>query len=191
MEYESSWHYDVGVYHRIGENFDTRFVVYYSDVSDYVALDRAGIYTATNYAYNIDSVGFYGLECEFDARFNKFNIFGNYTFIDNHVADTGGLPVVFWVSLPPKNKANLGIRYNFRPDLVLTSDVRYVGTRKSEGGFEMGSYIVTDIGFQYSFLSNKARFQMYINNIFGGNYQEVYGYPMPGQTFGTSIKYSF
>lgn len=190
LEYESSWHYDLGVYHRIGESFDTRLVVYYSDVSDYVALDRPSAYNPTAYAYNIDSVGFYGFEGEFDARFKKLNIFGNYTYIDNHVDDTG-LPITFWVDMPPKHKVNLGLRYNFRSDLMFTGDIRYVGKRKSEGGFDLDSFIVTDIGLQYSFLSNKAKFQIYINNLFGEEYQEVYGYPMPEQTFGASLKYSF
>ena len=190
LEYETSWHYDLGVYHRIGDNFDTRFVVYYSDVSDYVALDRPSAYNPTAYAYNIDSVGFYGFECEFDARFDKLNIFGNYTFIDNHVTDTG-LPITFWVDMSAKHKANVGIRYSFRKDLMFTSDVRYVGTRKSEGGFDIDSYLVTDIGLEYSFLSNRARVQIYVNNLFGERYQEVYGYPMPKQTFGTSLKYTF
>lgn len=190
LEYESSWHYDTGIYHRIGENIDTRFVVYYSDVSDYIALDRSSAYNSGSYAYNIDNVSFYGVECEFDARLDKLNIFGNYTFIDNHVEETG-LPIVFWVDVPPKHKVNLGVRYQFRPDLMLTGDTRYVGKRKSEGGFDMESYIVTDVGLQYTFLSDKAKFLMYINNLFGEDYQEVYGYPMPKQTVGAQIKYTF
>lgn len=190
LEYESSWHYDTGVYHRIKDNIDVRFVLYYSDVSDYVALDRPSAYNPNAYAYNIDSVSFYGVECEFDARFDKYNIFGNYTFIDNHV-DESGLPVTFWVDVPPKHKGNLGVRYHLKADLMLTGDMRYVGERKSEGGSDMDSYIITDVGLQYTFLSDKAKLLIYVNNLFGENYQEVYGYPMPKQTIGTQIKYTF
>ncbi len=190
LEYESSWHYDTGVYHRIKDNIDVRFVLYYSDVSDYVVLDRPSAYNPNAYAYNIDNVSFYGVECEFDARFKNYNIFGNYTYIDNRV-DESGLPVTFWVDVPPKHKGNLGVRYHLKADLMLTGDMRYVGERKSEGGFDMDSYIITDVGLQYTFLSDKAKLLIYVNNLFGENYQEVYGYPMPKQTIGTQIKYTF
>lgn len=190
LEYESSWHYDTGVYHRIKENIDVRLVLYYSDVSDYVALDRPSVYNPNAYAYNIDSVKFYGVECEFDARFEKFNVFGNYTYINNSV-DKTGLPVTFWVDVPPKHKANMGVRYHLKQDLMLTGDMRFVGDRKSEGGYDMDSYIVADIGLQYTFLSDKAKLLIYVNNLFGESYQEVYGYPMPKQTIGTQVKYTF
>ncbi len=190
LEYESSWHYDTGVYHRIRENIDVRFVVYYSDVSDYVALDRPSAYNPNAFAYNIDSVGFYGMEFEFDARFDTINIFGNYTYLENKVDETD-LPDSFWVDVPPKHKANLGVRYDLMKDLMATCDMRYVGVRKSEGGYDMDSYFITDVGMQYTFLSDKAKLLVYVNNLFGENYQEVYGYPMPKQTIGAQIKYTF
>ena len=194
IEYETSWLYDAGIYHRLGKNFDTRFVVYYTDVSDYIALDNDKYNvggTERPYAYNVDSVQFYGVEFEFSSTFDNLTIFGNYTYMDNKVDETGGLPITFWTDLPPKHKANLGLRYHLRDNILLTCDERYVGERKSERGHTIDGFMTTDIGIQYTFLKNKAKLFGYVNNIFGKSYEEVYGYPMPRQTFGVQMKYTF
>ncbi|MDY6853272.1 MAG: TonB-dependent receptor [Thermodesulfobacteriota bacterium] len=192
LDYEMSWHYDVGIYHRIGENFDTRFVVYYTDVSDYIALDRDKYYVDDKekpYAYNVDSAQFYGLELEFNSTlFDKLGLFGNYTYLENEVDETD-LPITFWVDIPPRHKGNLGLRYWLKGNILLTCDVRYVGKRKSEDGYTLDDFMITDIGIQYTCLENKAKLLGYVNNVFGENYLEVYGYPMPRQIFGFQLKY--
>jgi len=187
LETETSWHYDVGVYHRIGKNIDTRASVYYIDIDDYVVVDSSSAYYESNYAYNLDKVEFYGVELEFNSTlFDKLGLFGNYTYRDMDRQETD-LPVVFWLNLPPKHKFNIGLRYRLLKNTLLTCDLRYVGERESEGSFSMDDYFTTDLGLEQT-LFKRAKILFYVNNLFGENYQEVYGYPMPDQTYGVQVK---
>lgn len=158
-------------------------------------MDSAGLYYPINYAYNIDSVGFYGVEGEFNGiLFDKLVIFGNYSYREMNY-DKGALPSAFLLDLPPKHKANLGLRYRLLKDTLITSDLRYVGERKSEGGYTFDEYFIMDLGIEQTFFK-KAKFGplkilAFVNNLFGESYQEVYGYPMPYQTFGVQVKFTF
>jgi len=74
---------------------DTRLSVYYIDITDYEVVDSAGLYYSSHYAYNLDSMKFYGIEWEFNTTlFDKLNLFGNYSFREMD-KDKTDLPVVF------------------------------------------------------------------------------------------------
>jgi len=99
-------------------------------------------------------------------------------------------PDAILLDLPPKHKANIGIRYRMADNMLITSDLRMVGQRKSEAGYTLSGYTTCDVGIEYSFPKN-IKVMLYGNNIFGESYQEIYGYPMPDQTVGVNIILSF
>ncbi len=180
----------MGFYHKLTNRTDTRLSVYYIDITDYEVVDSAGLYYSSHYAYNLDSMKFYGIEWEFNTTlFDKLNLFGNYSFREMD-KDKTDLPVVFWLNLPPKHKANLSLRYTLFKDTLLTFDCRYVGRRESEGSYTMDEYFVSDVGIEHTFLDD-IKILFYANNILGENYEELYGYPMPDQVLGMQVKMSF
>ncbi|MBU3949046.1 MAG: outer membrane beta-barrel protein [Proteobacteria bacterium] len=194
LEYETTWQYETGIYHRFAEGIDNRFIIYYSDITDYVTIDRADLLhnITTSSGWNVDTVRFWGIEYEFNIAYKKLTAFGNYTYIDNEVIeDDPAKTESFMVELPPKHKINLGFRYRLSDSLQFTCDQRYVGRRYSEAGRTLSEYITSDVGLQYSFYKNKAKLNAFINNLFGENYEQTYGYPMSRQMFGLTFKYTF
>lgn len=191
MGTETSLHYDAGIFHRVSKNIDMRLSIYYIDITNYIVANTSGIYYPTNYAYNIDSAEFYGFEWEFNSTFfDKLVVFGNYTFREANYSKEEDLPSAFLLDLPPKHKANLNFRYPILKDTMLTADLRYMGKRKSEGGYTINDYFVTDVGMKYT-LMKYATIRVYANNVFGEKYEEVYGYPMPDQVFGVRLELTF
>ncbi len=160
------------------------------DTSNYMVANSNGIYYATSYAYSIDSMKFYGLQLEVNSKiFGKLDIFGNYSYRKSEY-DKSSFPASQHLDLPPKHKANMGLRYPLFVNTLITSDLRYVGERKSEGGKDLKEYFVMDAGLEQK-LPKGLVVSVFVNNLFGQNYQEVYGFPMPKQTFGIRAKLSF
>ena len=193
VEYETSWQYETGIYHRFAEIFDNRFVLYYTEISDYLAIDRADPEHNDNQrsGWNLDEIRRWGIEYEFNATIKDLTIYGNYTYIASRVKEDDPRKLtLFWVDLPPKHKAGISLRYAVSDSVMLTWDQRYVGKRLSEGGLTLDPYTRSDLGAQYSFLQNKAKLIVYVNNLLGTNYEEVYGYPMPRQVIGVTVKYT-
>ena len=194
LEYETSWLYEAGIYHRFMEGFDNRFVVYFTDISDYLAIDRADpVHNGnTRSGWNIDTIQRWGVEYELNAKIGDLTVFGNYTYSENTVKENDARKLTsFWVDLPAKHKANLSFRYSLTDSVMITWDQRYVGQRKSEAGLTISEYTTSDLGAQISFFENKASFTVYISNLFGENYELVHGYPMPRQVVGTTLKWTF
>ncbi len=194
MDFEKAWQYEAGINHRFGDNFDNRLIAYYSHIHDYLVIDRKNeISHPTDYwGWNINTVIFWGIEYEFNATIKQLGIFGNYTYKTNEVKEDDPDKLAgFWVELPPKHTINLSFRYSFTDSILLTWDQRYLSRRKSELGYTLDGYTTSDVGVQYSFHHNKTRLLVYANNLFGKNYEQVYGYPMPRQTFGAQLKYTF
>lgn len=149
-----------------------------------------GIYYSTSYAYSIDSMKFYGLQLEANAKvFGKLDIFGNYSYRESEY-DKSSFPPSQHLDLPPKHKTNLGLRYPLFEKTLITSDLKYVGERKSEGGKGLKGYFVVDMGLEQK-LSKGFVVSVFVNNLLGQDYEEIYGFPMPEQTFGIRAKVSF
>lgn len=186
-------HYDTGLFHRFGENVITRLNVYYIDVENYIVANSGDVYhAASTYGYNLDQIAFYGVELEFDSTwFDKLTLFGNYTYRKTRYDDEDLLAEAILLTLAPEHKANLGVRYRLFPDTLLTSDIRYMGKRESEGNiYTLDEFITVDAGVEQKIFKNTT-VHVYVNNIFREKYQEVYGYPMPREVFGVNVKVTF
>jgi len=194
LEYETVWQYEAGIYHRFTKGIDNRFAIYLSDISDYVTIDRKDLLhgQTKNIGWNIDKVTIWGIEYEFNATIKKLNVFGNYSYTEtSYEEDDPDKDPGFLVELPPKHKINLSLRYSLTDSLLLLWDQRYVSERKSETGSTLDDFTTSDVGVQYTFYNKKANINVYINNLFGTDYELTYGYPMMRQVYGVTLKLSF
>jgi outer membrane receptor protein involved in Fe transport len=149
-------------------------------------------HNASAYGYNLKEMAFYGTEVEFNANiFNNLTLFGNYSYRKTDYDPAKILAEAILLKITPKHKANLGLRYSLFNNTLLTSDIRYVGERKSEGDvMNLDSFITVDVGLQHSY-TNNIILRVYATNILDKKYQEVYGFPMPGVGCGVNLKLVF
>lgn len=167
--------------------------LYYIDVSNYIVANSGDVYhTTSSYGYNMESIAFYGVELEFNTILaEKLTLFGNYTYRKTEYDNDDLLADAVLLELAPEHKANLGIRYQLFEKTLLTSDIRYMGKRESEGKvYTLDAFTTVDVGIQQKLFSN-TRVLVYANNIFGEEYQEVYGYPLPEHGYGVNVKITF
>jgi outer membrane receptor protein involved in Fe transport len=187
---ETSISYDAGFYRRLHKTFDMRIAGNYIDTDNYYVTNTASSYYNGSYAYQIPNIKFYGAEFEFNWKpFEKLVLFGNYSYLKNDYLRDARLPYAMILELPPGNKANGSVRYALPLKTRLAADFRFTGDRKSEGGYTLDRYFVTDISFERS-LANRLLASFFINNLFSKDYQQVYGYPAAGTTFGVRIQVS-
>jgi len=185
---ETSVSYDAGFYRRIARSLDVRVAANYINTSNYIVTNTASIYMSASYAYSIPTMRFYGIESEFNwSPLEKLDIFGNYSYLKNSYDMEGALPYALLLELPPRNKGKLSVRYTLPFKTRFSSDIRFMGERNSEGGYRLGRYATADIGFDKN-LGEKILASFFVNNLLDKEYQQVYGYPSPGRTFGVRIQ---
>lgn len=185
---ETSLSFDAGLYRRISKSLDMRIAGNYISTDNYYVTNTASSYYNGSYAYQIPNVKFYGAEVELNwAPFEKLVLFGNYSYLQNEYTQDARLPYAMLLELPPNNKANVSARYSLPLKIRLAGDFRFTGERKSEGGYTLDRYFLTDISFERK-LAHGLMGSFFINNLFNTDYQQVYGYPAAGTTFGVRIQ---
>lgn len=163
----------------------------YINTSNYFVSNTASsYYSGGDYAYQIRKMEFFGGEFEFNwTPFEKLVLFGNYSYLKNQYSRNASLPYAMMLELPPRNKGKLSARYELPLKTRLAFDLKMIGERKSEGGFTLDRYAVGDISFERNF-NGRMTAGFFLNNMFGKDYQQVYGYPAPGVTWGMRLQVS-
>jgi len=160
----------------------------YINTSNYFVTNTASVYYNGSFAYTIDSMKFYGVESEFNwAPLEKLTVFGNYSYLKNTYSKDASLPYAVLLELPPRNKGKLSIRYALPAKIRLLSDIKFIGRRGTEGGYVLDRYALADISLEKS-IAGKMMLSVFMNNATGMDYQQVYGYPAPGKTFGIRLQ---
>jgi outer membrane receptor protein involved in Fe transport len=187
---ETSLSYDFGFYRRITKSFDMRATGNYINTDNYFVTNTASTYYNGSYAYQIPTMKFYGAEFEFNWKpSEKLTLFGNYSYLKNEYDRNPSLPYAMILELPPRNKGKLSVRYDLPLKTRFASDIKFVGERMSEGGFTLDRYALADISFERD-LANRLTAGFFVNNLFSADYQQVYGYPAAGTSFGFRIQMS-
>jgi outer membrane receptor protein involved in Fe transport len=190
MGTETTLGYDAGVFRKFGRNFDVRLAANYVNSANYIVTNTGSVYYSGSYTYQLDSMKFYGVEMEFNWKASeKLVIFGNYTNLGRNYDKDAKLPAAILLELPPKNKVNVNLRYSLPWKTRLAFDLKAIGERKSEGGFGLGRYSTSDISLEKTF-ENKITAGFFVNNMFGMDYQPVYGFQAPGRTFGIRLQFN-
>jgi outer membrane receptor protein involved in Fe transport len=202
---EKSMHYSYGIYQKITDKTDVRLSGYYHNIHDYAVVDRGRGIFENKFMFNLDRVNVYGVEIELTQNFiYGIGGFANYTYQGWNKEDLQGVQP-FLLKVIPKHKFNIGLRYQATEELMLLGDLRYKSTRQrkfSQDHLATGvvfdvspgpqpSYAVFDLGAEYSFHKNKGKLTAYMDNVFGTNYQETFGFPMPRQNWGLRLSYAY
>jgi outer membrane receptor protein involved in Fe transport len=188
LKTETSLSYDAGVYRKIGKTFDARISANYIKTDNYFVTNTASIYYNGSYAYQIPTMKFYGVEAEFNwAPFDKFTIFGNYSYLKNSYKVEQKLPAAILLDLPPRNKGKLSLRYSLPAGFRALSDIKIIGERETEALYTLNRYATADLSLEKS-IARKMTASFFVNNLSGMDYQQVYGFPAPGRTYGIRIQ---
>lgn len=177
---------------------------FYYIIKDYIQFDSKNFY-----AYNIEKARLYGMEFELSKQLSQeWSMFLNYTFQNSRI---NGDPIIGFILAPeyadfdhisgmPKHKGNFGLQYKGLKEERLALLVRAFSHQDviyNNGIGYQGSEIVRQSGFatldiegHYPVLDN-LELSIYGRNILNKEYQERFGFPAPGRTFGFSLKTMF
>ena len=195
---------EIGASHRFRHGARAGVRVFSYQVEDYIRTIFG--YKPSRVVYNIDEVAFFGIEVEGEYTFNKhMSVFANYTFQETEkkrdILDESSADEL--VELP-EHKAYAGFRFSAENGLTSDAGIRYVGERGTVTGSlavpgasaveEMGGFVTVDAHLSYP-VRNRDGYggvlRIGAENIFSRDYQEVYGFPMPGRTITLGIDMMF
>jgi iron complex outermembrane receptor protein len=193
--------FDLEVGHKVKDFCDFTLRGYYYKVDDYIRTIFE--YRPSRVVYNIDEVELKGIELgtEFKLLYG-FSGFINYTYEKTHKSgDILDLSSDLTDELTeiPRSKVNLGVQYKSGIGALVKVVLRYVderdvvtGSLASLGAPElkhMDSFATVSLQAEYPFGFGIIRAGL--ENIFDEEYQERYGFPMPGRTITGGININF
>jgi iron complex outermembrane receptor protein len=180
---------------------------YYYAVDDYLRTIFG--YRPSRVVYNIDQVHLQGIEISSQLKVNPaLSVYGNYTFQQSRKRgdslDLSGVLTGRLVELPI-HKANFGLKWNLFSQGDADVKIRYVGKRDVLTGnlaalqtielIEMKDFVTVSVHTTAQIFKNKnglnLQWQFMLDNLFDREYQEIYGFPMPGRSLVSGLHFSF
>jgi iron complex outermembrane receptor protein len=172
------------------------------DVNDYIVFRIDPTWRGV---YNIDNVEIYGASLDGKKTFNDW-LSGSAALTwqkskkSGDIYDTAGLSNE--IDYLPEWKASADLEFKLPYQSSINVNARYVDERHAIYAYrsgqppqqyfslvELGSYVTADINLKFP-LGQYTELSCYAENIFDEEYEERFGYPMPGLTIGMSIKLS-
>jgi outer membrane cobalamin receptor len=193
LEPEENWSYEFGVYQKINKEIAININPFYMDIKNLIQ-------TVPNdnpppLQINKNSGNFYirGIELGMDLMLHRhldITLFGTYMDIEDpegsgHVNRQG----------KPEYKFNGLIKYHYNR-LHISADMEYISGLYDSNLFasnqieKVADFFVVDVKSSYQLHKN---FQLFIGieNLLDRNYQQYPGYPMPGLSIHSGIKFGF
>ena len=188
--------------HNLSKTDYARVSAYYYDVEDYIIFRHDPGWRAV---YNIDNAKIYGTSL--DGRVQVADWVSANAAVtwqeskkEGDIYDTPGLSNT--LDYFPNWKFSAGLEFNLPYQSVFNIAARYVGERQAIYGYNIGpptnqyfklvtldSYIITDINFKIP-VGKHVEVSCYAENLFDEEYEEQFGYPMPGLIVGAALKLS-
>ena len=192
MEYELGMIYDL-------DRISFRAATWYYDIQDFIndnGITAPGSGAGSNCLYNIDHVKLYGVELEAALRItHRLRATAAYVFQEHDISQTGHEQdwTYYLPATLPRHKIKVSGSYEFMDKAWVQLSGRFVGSRGSQKGGKLGSYTVWDLGVKKTFQWNRISYSLhlFVNNVLDADYQEISGYPMPGQVWGARMEMSF
>jgi len=170
---------------------DLRVEGYYTRTSNYISSEDHK-YPAIRYSDNIDRVWTKGAELEFNRSATAgLGIYFNYNFYIVNWHDDSLEIEPFLMELTPKHRFNTRLSYLLLKSTTLSLDTRGVIGRSSKSGLSMDDYFILNAGIEQKLFRRNFIINLRMENIFDIDYQEIYGYPMPGRTIALFASYSW
>ncbi len=182
----------------------TKFEIspYYYKIKNYIQFDLINFVS-----YNIDDARIYGLEAEVAQQFGgAWSSFLNYCyqrsrtkgdmfiseFVDPRDADFDEIPGL------PAHKFNAGVRFRTRRNLSLGLFLQAVSKQKVIYNNNtlyntlmrvrtQDAFARVDVEMRYP-MASYLEVSAFVRNLFDADYQERYGFPVAGRSFGISLK---
>ncbi|WP_084681002.1 TonB-dependent receptor [Desulfospira joergensenii] len=180
----------------------SRVTLFYSKLNDFIVRDRSDEIYANSDGTTVHS----GVEMSFERRLgDSLKLDANFSYVDiNDVPVGSATTVANWLG-------NIGMLYEYNPDLVVNLQGRYVGERLREAHDtreKMNDYFTLDVtGSIFNLWVTGLTMRAGIKNIFNseirdpaptttdssGNYVPTYreDYPRPGRQWWVSLSYVF
>ena len=138
---------------------------------------------------NVASVKNTGIEAEIKYPWAWGSGFVNFTW-QRSIDERTGKTIIY----TPSQKGNFGIRLDipfFGAPCQAGADLCYVGPRYTlaDDSQTLPAYTTANAFYQFTWESSKFNFQ--VKNILNSQYEEQYGYPMPGRRWLVSWEYGF
>jgi len=180
---------------------------YYYQIDDYIRTIFE--YRPSRVVYNIDRVDLGGVELSSSVLLKRgFSIFAAYTYQDTgKKGDILDLSTELTKRLPelPRNKASLALGYYGKNDAIIRLRAKWIDQRKQIVGNQaqpdatslekLDSAVLVSIDASYPIFRKGSEFQgtviAGIENLTDEDYQEIWGYPMPGRTFSVGFELKF
>jgi outer membrane receptor protein involved in Fe transport len=179
-----------------------RLSAYYYDVEDYIVFRFDPNWQGV---YNIDNAELYGASLDGKVTLTDW-VTGNASLTWQKSKKEGDIYDVAELSdeidYLPEWKASAGLEFALPYRSVFSVTVRYVGERQTIYSYstysgwtaqqhfkrvDLDPFITTDINLKIP-VGNHAELGCYAENLFDEEYEERFGYPMPGIIFGATLK---
>lgn len=179
-----------------------RLSAYYYNVDDYIMFRFDPSWQGV---YNIDKANIYGASLDsMKVLTTWFSGRASITFQKSKkkadIYDTARLSDE--IDYLPDWKASGGLKFTLPHQSIFDITLRYVGERTAIYAYssgwpvqqyfrhvELDPYITADINLKVP-LSKHAELSCYVENLFNEEYEEQFGYPMPGLIIGAAFKLS-
>lgn len=195
---EEARQYELQVEQKFSDSVRLTIRGYHYDIENYISsVSVAGVGSVV---YNIQDVEIQGLEAEISAALPKnFRAWANLTLQEGSKSgDPWDVQNRLGNEMPdfPETMFNVGLDY-VGERLKAGVALNYVGSREHYDGTDvetMNDYTLLGVNASYRIWENswsKWDVLLAINNILDEDYQESYGYPMPGVTAMGGLKITF
>lgn len=186
--------------HNLGKKDFVRLSTYYYSVDDYIIFRFDPSWRGV---YNIDKATLYGASLDGRTTLTSWLALNlaltwQHSKKEGDPYDTSGLSDE--IDYLPDWKASAGLEFKLPHKSVLNLTLRYVGERQTIYAYKSGwpaqdHFKLVDLdsfvtlGFNFKIPVGKhVELSCYGENLLGEDYQEQYGYPMPGMIIGASLK---
>ncbi|GAB6906483.1 TonB-dependent receptor, plug (fragment) [Desulfosarcina cetonica] len=188
--------------HNFSDSDYLRIAAYYYNVEDYIV---SRFYSTWKGVYNIDRAEFYGASLDGHLTLTDW-LSANAALTWQQSKKRGDFydtaELTDEIDYLPDWKASAGLAFQLPLESVFNVSLRYVGERKAIYAYtsgwpmqqyfklvEMDAYITADINLKVP-VGKHTELSFYAENLFDEEYEEQYGYPMPGLIVGAAVKLS-
>lgn len=193
---EASDNAEVSYKYKMSKNEFIGFNAFYMKIKDY--LQWRSVSGTDRAVYNIDAVTIRGVSLEASRALNDWiKASGSVTHQNSKKSGDflDSANSMESLEYSPRYKANLS--FDFMLPFYgssLSTNTKYYSAQKAfnyqSKVVDVGAYSVTDISFKVPVFKGGV-FEIFADNLFEREYQEKYGYAMPGRVVGTALRYNY
>jgi iron complex outermembrane receptor protein len=199
LTFEDAVQYEIGGTYKVLKDTSISTKIYHYDIDNYLRWIFG--YRPSRVVYNINNVELTGFEVDINSKiYNNIFAFANYTYQitdkEGDILDRSNISDE--ISELPEHKVNVGIKYQRDDGALARLTLKWVDSREvpigasniSDTG-KMDSYFLLNGMIKYPVIKEHGYVYVGCENILDKEYEESYGYPMPGRMLYGGIEIKF